>query len=406
MGSPKGAKFLSNVRKAAWVLAAATVLAPLDAAAQERFEFIPSVSMFTVYDDNLFARTAGTAGQILQVRPSFEGNFDGPRVRLLGLYSFDMQRSNHALLNTLDARRHALGETRFRATPMTTLSMAMRYDRTETPGEISIDTGILGERRQAERWQVTPSFSRRVSPMAVMTGSYDWSTEYLVDGEIGTLHVGRMGLSRDITSRMNVTAQYIGRYFLDDLTSHNSHGVMFGWSRETGPGARFSLYGGPKMRSYGGFTPEVNATFTRAALRSRFALDYWHGETIVLGIRGPVGVDSGSARISWPVSRFIELGVITGVSDINTIDGREATNYRGTLAGSWSPGGIYTVAATYGLDFQEGDIRRRLYLDGEALLVEREIRRHVFRVSITIAPRFRRSILPPDEAARAKGVSR
>jgi hypothetical protein len=38
--------------------------------------------------------------------------------------------------------------------------------------------------------------------------------------------------------------------------------------------------------------------------------------------------------------------------------------------------------------------------------LEPEIMRHVFRVSVTVAPRFRRSILPPDEAARAKGVSR
>ena len=117
-------------------------------------------------------------------------------------------------------------------------------------------------------------------------------------------------------------------------------------------------------------------------------------------------MDSGTTRLTWPLTRFIEFGVHAGVSDITTLDAREATNYRGTLVGSWTPGGIYTVAASYGLDYQQGDIRRRLFLDGEPLLVEREIMRHVFRVSVTVAPRFRRSILPPDEAARAKGVSR
>jgi hypothetical protein len=138
----------------------------------------------------------------------------------------------------------------------------------------------------------------------------------------------------------------------------------------------------------------------------RLSLDYWHGETIVLGIRGPVRVDSGTARVTWPITRFTEFGIHAGVSDITTLDAREATNYRTTFVGSWSPGGIYTVAATYGLDYQLGDIRRRLFLDDMPLLVEREIMRHVFRVSLTVAPRFKRSILPPDEAARAKGVSR
>ena len=383
-----------------------TLLLPAAAAAQERFEFVPSVSFFTVYDDNLFARTEGTAGQMFQLRPSLEGNFESPRLRTLGLYSFDMQRSNFALLNTLDARRHALSETRFRATPMTTLTMALRYDRSETPGEINVATGLLGDRRLAERWQMTPGFARRISPYAVATGSYDFSTEYLVDGEMGTMHVGRLGASRDVTSRTSVTAAYSGRYFVDDLGDQMSHAVLFGMSRETGPGQRLTVSAGPKLTSYTGFAPEVNATFTRVANRSRLTFDYWHGETIVLGILGPVGVDSGTARATWPITRFIEITALSGVSDIHTIDGREATNYRATLGGSWSPAAFYTVAATYGIDYQLGEIRRRLYLDGTPLLLEPEIMRHVFRVSVTVAPRFRRSILPPDEAARAKGVSR
>jgi hypothetical protein len=388
------------------LIVAASALMPAHLRAQERVEFIPSVSLFTVYDDNLFASTQGSAGQMLQLRPSFEGNYESPTVRLLGLYSFDMQRANYSTLNTFDARRHALGEARFRTSPMTALGLAFRYDRTETPGEINIETGLLGERRQAERWQVTPTFSRRIGQLATLSGGYDWSSEYLIDGERGTLHIGRLGVSRDITSRMNLMAQYVGRYFVDEFDNQSSQGVLFGWSREMAPGTRLTLSAGPKMTSYRGLTPEVSASFIRATNRVRLASDYWHGETIVLGIRGPVRVDSGTTRVTWPITRFTEFGIHAGISDITTIDAREATNYRATLVGSWSPGGIYTVAASYGLDFQQGDIRRRLYLDGMPLLVEPEIMRHVFRVSLTVAPRFRRSILPPDEAARAKGVSR
>ena len=74
--------------------------------------------------------------------------------------------------------------------------------------------------------------------------------------------------------------------------------------------------------------------------------------------------------------------------------------------GSWTPGGLYTVAASYGLDYQDGSIRNRVVLDGEPIRFDDQILRHVFRVSLTVAPRYSRSILPPDEAARAKGVSR
>jgi hypothetical protein len=110
-----------------------------------------------------------------------------------------------------------------------------------------------------------------------------------------------------------------------------------------------------------------------------------------------VAVDGATARVSWPFTRTIELGTHAGITDITTLDAREARVYRSTLVASWTPRGMYTVAASYGLDYQQGDIRRRL--DGDVL-------RHVFRVSLTVAPRLNRSILPPDEAARVKGVSR
>ena len=70
-----------------------------------------------------------------------------------------------------------------------------RYDRSEVPGDIDIDTGSLGERRKAERLELTPTFARRVSTRTVVSTAYNWTTEHLVDGERGTLHTGRVGWS-------------------------------------------------------------------------------------------------------------------------------------------------------------------------------------------------------------------
>ena len=80
------------------------------------------------------------------------------------------------------------------------------------------------------------------------------------------------------------------------------------------------------------------------------------------------------------------------------LDDATALVYHGGVIGSFSPGGSYTVAASYGIDVQHGDVRSPLFAD-------RHIVRHVFLVRVTVAPRFTRSFLPPDEAARAKGVS-
>lgn len=379
---------------------AAHLLAASSASAQARMTFIPSVSFGAVYDDNLFARIEGDAGQMFQVRPSFEGNYESPTTTLLGLYSFDMQRSNFSSLNTLDARRHALGEVKVRTTPRTTVGFSGRYDRSETPGEINVDTGVLGHRQTAERLQVTPSMYHRLAPKTLLTAGYDFTTERLVDDERGTMHTARLGLSQEWSTRATLSATYVARYFLDGIEDHSSHAALLGWHYALAPGTRLEVRAGPRATSYGGIEPEISAGFGRTTPRVRLGLDYWHGETIILGIRGPVAVDSGTARVVWPLTPQWEFGTSAGVSDVATLDRRQAEIYRGTLITSWTPrGSMFTVAASYGIDYQQGEIRRNFPAEDNVL-------RHVIRVSLTVAPRLSRSILPPEEAARAKGVLR
>jgi hypothetical protein len=392
------------------VILGVQLIAATAAHAQAQMEFIPAVSFFTVVDDNIFAQVDGSAGRMFQARPSFEGSYESPTLRLLGLYSFDMQRSNFSSLTTLDARRHALGEMRFRTSPFTTLGLTARYDRSNTPGDIDLDTGVLGERRTAERLEAAPSFAWRLGPRTGMSTGYDLVTEHLIDGERGTMQVGRLGVSRDMTSRTAVTATYVGRYFIDHvdgISDYQSHAVLFGWSRLMAPGTTLSLAAGPKARIDRRWNYESSASLARLTPRVNLALDYWHGETIVLGVIGPVAVDSVTSRISWPIRQRFEIGTMLGASDVTTVDDRTTRVYRGTLVGSWNPrGSMYSIAASYDADFQNGSLRNPVFLDGERVLFDQEVLRHVFRVSVTIAPRYRRSILPPDEAARAKGVTR
>jgi hypothetical protein len=383
---------------AAAALAAVALYPVSHAAAQTRKTIIPSVSIAHVYDDNIFADVEGSAGQMLQIRPSVEGSYESPRLTFLSLYSQDMLRSNHSDLNTADARRHAFVDTTFKSTPMTTLGMAARYDRSETPGELEIDTGILGPRRTAERWQVAPNFAHRLGPRTVLTGGYDWTREQEIDTPEGVMHQARLAISREWTARTDIVGSYLARYFDDSLESHMSHALLGGFSREVAPGTQFSVYAGPRVTSYrSGVKPEVSTGLLRATPRINLAIDYWHGETIILGIPGPVAADSGTVRVTWPVRSKLEVGTLAGITDIDTLDNRKARVYRTTLLASWNPRGMYTVGASYGLDYQEGDIRRRL---------DEDVLRHVFRVSLTIAPRLSHSILPPDEAARVKGVAR
>ena len=374
-----------------------TALSPA-VVAQSRFEVVPSLSVTAVYDDNLNAETEGSAGKMLQFRPNLEASFQAPRFAFLSVYSQDMLRSNFNTLNTVDARRHAFVDTRFLHSPLTTLGFEARYDRSETPGDIDLDTGILGTRQTAQRWQVSPTLVRRLTPRSVLTAGYDYTRENEIDTPSGTLHQARFAMSREVTSRSAIVGTYLSRYFVDPYGRSTSQSVLGGWTREMAPHTHLSLYAGPRVTSYrSGIKPEISASLRRDTSRVDIRADYWHGETIILGIEGPVAVDSGAFRITWPFHNRFDFGTHLGATDITTVDFREARVYRSTLIGSWTSHGMYSVSASYGLDYQQGDIRRRL--NGDVL-------RHVFRVSFTVAPRLFRSTLPPDEAARVKGVIR
>ncbi|HEX5110368.1 MAG TPA: hypothetical protein VFV95_18080, partial [Vicinamibacterales bacterium] len=357
-------------------LALLTALAP-GAVAQTRFTVVPTFSVAAVYDDNLFADTEGSAGKMLQFRPSLEGSYATPRFLFMSLYSQDMLRSNFSTLNTVDARRHAFLQTSFRSSPLTTFALLGRYDRSETPGEIGI-TGILGDRQTAERWQVSPNLVRRINPVMVLTAGYDFTREHELDTPSGNLHQGRVALSREWTSRSAIVGTYLARYFVDPGGTDTSQSVLAGWTREMAPGTQLSLYAGPRVASYrSGIKPEVSASLRRDTNRTDVRADYWHGETIILGVEGPVAVDNAAMLVTWPFRNRWELGTALSASDITTLDLREAQVYRAAAIASWTGSGMYSVSASYGVDYQNGDLRN--HLDGV-------VRRHVFRVSLTVAP--------------------
>ncbi len=387
------------MRLASVCLMPAAVLLAGTASAQTNVTLVPSVSLGAVYDGNIFARAHGSAGQMTQLRPSLETRIESPRFAVLSLYSSDMIHSNQDALTSLDARRHALVDAQVRTTPETTFAMTTRYDRTETPGEINLESGVLSDRTEAQRWQFTPSVTHRVSSLTAVTGAYDRTSEDLVGDQRNVLDTLRAGFSHQMSTRTSLTAGYVARYFEDGPGLQMSNALMAGWTHAFSPATRVEAQAGPRLTSYEGVAAEVLATLTRTTHRAALALDYWRGETIVLGIRGPVAVSSATARMIVPVTRTTEVGALAGMSDITSLQRSDATVYHATVIGSWTPRHMLTLAGSYGVDYQLGDIRRTLFADQHVL-------RHVVRVTMTVAPRLTRSTLPPDEAARAKGVLR
>jgi hypothetical protein len=372
------------------------------AAAQSHIEAVPSVTIGSTYDDNVFAQQQGDAGHMLTVRPGLGTALDTPRLSLASLFTFDSQKSNHRDLTMVDARRHGDLTFKHRTTPMTTLGFLAMYDRTSTPGEINIGTGILSERRQAQRWEVSPNVAHRFRQHTSIAGSYDYIAESLVDNGTGRMQTGRAGLSQMLSERSTATGWVVARHFADPSDATNgsdSVAALAGWDHQLSPATRFSIQAGPRVSSYRGLEPEINAGIARKTPRLDSALEYYHTETIVLGIRGPVVLNGGSLRVTWPFRPRMEISSHSAVSAIDTLDLHRLTNFHQVFIASWSPGGFYTFNASYGIDYQQGNIRNNVFSSAD-------VTRQIFGVSVSVAPRYSRSIKEPDDpAARAKGVS-
>jgi hypothetical protein len=363
--------------------------APALASAQV-FSVVPSVAVSAISDDNIFTTaTTRSADQSTLLSPGIESSITTARGSLFGLYSFDMQRSmTFQALNDLDARRHGIVEATYRHTQRLATAFRGHYDRTENAGELTFETGVLLPRRRASRWELAPSFAYLTSTVVTWRGQYNWVREALQHTMLANEHVARFGVARLMTARTSLSADYLGRHFISGDDTQTSHAALLGWTRALSPYTALSLQAGPRLAARGGLAPEISFSLgRRAPNRLGYAFDYWEGESIILGILGPVEVRSGTGSFTVPVRRNLEFGAAGGVFRSDSQTQGDALVYHAEAVASWSFRPYVIVAGSYSADFQQGDIRSSLFS-------ERNVTRHVFLAKLTIAPRFSRARQP------------
>jgi hypothetical protein len=388
------------------VLVLIAISAAADARAQARMELVPSVAFSTTYDDNIFTTQEGGGDAMMLVTPAFEASYESPQTLVRGLFTLDMQRAvGYSTLNSLDAKRHAMLNTAFQLNPQLRLSLIGRYDVSDRPGDLMFDTGVLLGRQRARRYQATPALSYRIRPRTTVTAQYDATKEGLGADMRGDMYIARLGLSRMQTPRDVWSINYVGRTFANRADMFNpaaterSHALMLGYNRAIGVGTNFHVQAGPRVSSYGNDKPEILANLSKQMRVGKVGLDYWQGETIIMGIRGPVDIESVSLKSSWALRRNVEVGAHAAVFRSQTLYQGRARVFHPELVASYSTGGLYIIAASYGIDFQKGDVR-------SDLLSDRQVVRHVLLLRITVAPRLSR-IRPADpNDPRSKGVIR
>jgi hypothetical protein len=369
------------------IVIAIALLAATDASPQATTTLMPALSVSTVHDDNVFSRPQGTADILTSLQPSLEGQLRSPTVNLQSVISFDMQRSARGTIpTTLAARRHAMFDGRVQSTPSVLLGVTGGYDRTETASDLSISAGVLLPRQRALSLQATPSVAFRVTSLTTITTQYDWTHQSLSGSPGSELHVAHLGLARRFSPRITWSVGYFERRFVDDLDVHRSHVGLLGWARELASGTKLSLQAGPRLTS-SGVTPEVQAAFIRRTPLTQFLADYWRGDTMVLGVRGPVEVQRGTTTMTWTVRQRLNVGGTLAMFHNSSLDTAATTLYHASVVSTWrrEP---YIIAVSYGTDLQRGQL---------VLGLPANVRRNVLLARLTVAPRLSRAFRPPDD---------
>lgn len=387
-------------------IVAAVWLTPSTATAQSLVTFTPSLSIGSLYDDNIFARTVGAGDQMTLISPGLEASYSNPRTAFLGFYTFDMQRSfSNPGLNQFDGRRHAMLDSHYRSTSKLSFALVGRYDFTQTAGDLSFNTGLLFGRQEALRWEINPSVAYQLRPRTTIAALYDRTTERIIGETSAFEDIGRFTVTRQKTPRTSFGMGYSVRHFINGDETHTSNAVLFGSTYALTPAVTFTIMAGPRLSSRQTLEPDISATFARRpGINSiGYAVDVWRGESIILGVTGPVEVLSATSGLTWPVRRTVEMGVRGGLFDSTTLSQGKARVYHAEAVAAWSPMGPLILAASYGADFQRGDIRTDL-------LSDKKVIRHLFQVRLTVAPRLSRSFQPEDPlrplGEPTKGVQR
>jgi hypothetical protein len=381
---------------------AAVALAPRAAGAQTRYTLVPSISVSAVHDDNIFTTEQRSGDQSTLLGPSLQALVESPRSTIVGLYAFDMLRSaSFAALNNIEARRHGMFDAQLRPSEKLGVTVASHYDRADNSADLNFfDSALLQPRRRAQRWDLTPAFSYRPSTNVTYRGSYTLVREGLEGSLIAYEHVARGSYSRQLTERGSLSGGYLGRHFINGDDTQTSHAALLGYTWRLSPHTMLTLVGGPRLSSRGVLAPEITASLGRRAPGYwGYAFDYWRGESIILGVLGPVEVQAATGKFTYPILRNVEIGTTASYFKSQSQDQGGARVYHTELVASWSPKSFYSVAASYGIDFQHGDIRT-------SLLSNRDVERHVFLVKLTVAPRLSRQVQPRGPIDPLAGPSR
>jgi hypothetical protein len=354
------------------------------AAAQDVSDVRPSVAIAQVYDTNLLSSPSDhRADSITRVSPDVAYHHRSIIWTFVGHYSVDAERfANSPEFSALGARQHGAAGFEFRPTAHVKVAADADFSRTETPGELSVETGLALSRATAEQVAAHASFTRQLSPASGGTVEYSLTDGRLASSFRTQTHTVRIGADRHVSPRDTVSVNYGFHQFVFVIdraprSTPTSQTLDVGLSHSITPRAIVAVAGGPRVTN-GTPAADLSASLRYQAQPFDASLAYARSETAVIGLLGIVSVQSVTATAAWNL-RPVQIRVAPAV--FRSLDaGRQANVYRLGVGVTRAITKNLALDVAFDGNTQYGNLSARAALPGDT------ISRHVVLVRFTAAP--------------------
>ena len=298
-------------RPAAAALAAAILAAPVTTFAQNDGYSRMSFSVWQMYDANLFATPASRAPHadfITRFAPAFEAGYLTVPFELEARYEMQAERYlDHPSLNDSLAGHDAAATVRYLPNERFTLSLDAQFVRTQTPGELNIQSQLMVGRAPAERRALTSAAAFNWSHLTSIAAAHRFGRDELLGAFVSTTNTSQLGIRHQTSDRSTYRLDYEFRHVdFDGGLPIVSHVITAGRRYAITPRTALEIAGGPRF-TQGLIRPEITATLSRQAEWGDLSLAFSRTELTAIGEQGVIDVHRISASGRYEVTRRLTV---------------------------------------------------------------------------------------------------
>ena len=264
-----------------------------------------------MYDANLFATPASRAPHadfVTRFAPAFEVGYLTVPIELEARYEMQAERYfDHPNLNDSLAGHDAAATMRFLPNERFNLSLGAQFVRTQTPGELNIQSQLMVGRAPAERRAVTSTAAFNWSHLTSIAAAHRFGRDELLGTFASTTNTSQLGIRHRTSDRSVYRADYELRHVdFDGGSPIVSHVITAGRSYAITPRTAVEIAAGPRFTE-GLIRPEITATLRRQAAWGELSLAFSRTELTAIGEEGAIDVHRLAASGRYEVTRRLTV---------------------------------------------------------------------------------------------------